>query len=382
MILIKFILTSLWYKSDNIFTTKSKNAIQNKLTEENLHTTIETDIFGVKVQQLKETYLYFQSLAKVSVQEIDLVYTWVDAEDQEWLRKKSSYMDNNFKEQVHSSAISDNRFISRDELKYSLRSVQKYFLGYRKIFIVTDGQKPDWLVESDELKIVNHTDIFPDKTVLPVFNSHAIEACLHRIEGLSEHYLYLNDDMIFGRSVDISKFFPQKGKISFFPSTQTYIPFGPISKNIQPVDTAAINTRTLLEEQGLGYAVNKFKHTPYPQIKSILFELEALFPKEITVTRASRFRQPSDLSITSSLLFNYAYFKHNAYHKPIAYAYIDLDTLQYEFSLNKSTTASENDRPDVFCVNDGEADLNHNEVKINFIKIMNNFLASKSKFEN
>ncbi len=148
-------------------------------------TTIDTDIFGAKVKQLKETYLYFQSLAKISVQEIDLVYTWVDAEDQEWLRKKSSYMDNNFKEQVHSSAISDNRFISRDELKYSLRSVQKYFLGYRKIFIVTDGQKPDWLVESDELKIVNHTDIFPDKTVLPVFNSHAIEACLLRIEGLS-----------------------------------------------------------------------------------------------------------------------------------------------------------------------------------------------------
>lgn len=371
-----------WYKLGDIYTTKSKNNIQNKLTEENFHTTLETEVYGTTIKQLKETYMYFQSLTKISVQEIDLVYTWVDAEDSKWLSKKSTYMDNNFKDKVHASAVSDNRFISRDELKYSLRSVQKYFMGYRKIFIVTDGQKPEWLLESDELIIVNHTDIFPDKIVLPVFNSHAIEACLHRIEGLSEHYLYLNDDIIFGRSVDVSLFFPEKNKISIFPSNQTYIPFGEPSKNSIPVDTAAMNTRRLLKNKDIGYAINKFKHTPLPQLKSKLIELEELFPEEIAITRSSRFRQPSDLSITSSLLFNYTYFKHDAYKNPIKYAYINLDTYQYEFSLNKSTTTSENDRPDVFCVNDGEGDLNHDEVKMNFIKIMDHFLPIKSKFEN
>ena len=370
-----------WYKSGDVLITKSKNKIQNKLTEENLNTLITINIFGITVKQLKETYLYFQSLTKVSVQEIDLVYTWVDAEDKKWLKKKSNYMNDNFKEKVHSSAISDNRFISRDELKYSLRSVQKYFLNYRKIFIVTDGQRPEWLRESDELKIVDHTDIFPDKNVLPVFNSHAIEACLHRIEGLSEHYLYLNDDIIFGRSVDVSVFFPEQNKISIFPSNQTYIPFGKPSKNSLPVDTAAMNTRTLLHREDIGYPINKFKHTPLPQLKSKLIELEALFPKEFSITRSSRFRQPSDLSVTSSLLFNYAYLKHHAYKNPINYAYINLDTHHYEFSLNKSTTASENDRPDVFCVNDGDGNLQYNEVKLNFIQIMNNFLPIKSKFE-
>ncbi len=370
-----------WYHQDDIYMTGSKNRIQNKLTKENLKSIVLTNIFNVEVKQLKETKLYFQSLNNVAVQEIDLVYTWVDGDDEKWIDKKLQFLDTNFKNKVHHSSVSENRYKSRDELKYSLRSVQKYFSGYRKIFIVTDNQKPKWLKESKNLIIIDHKEIFPNKDVLPVFNSHAIEANLHNIEGLSEHYLYLNDDIIFGRSVDISIFFPQKGKISIFPSNQTYIPFGEVSKNSLPVDTAAINTRTLLDREGIGYAINKFKHTPLPQIKSKLIELEALFPTEISVTRSSRFRQPSDLSITSSLLFNYAYLKHDAYKNPINYAYINLDTHHYEFSLNKSTTASENDRPDVFCVNDGDGNLNHDEIKVNFIKIMNNFLPIKSKFE-
>jgi hypothetical protein len=34
---------------------------------------------------------------------------------------------------------------------------------------------------------------------LPTFSSPAIEANLHRIAGLSEHFLYFNDDVFLGK---------------------------------------------------------------------------------------------------------------------------------------------------------------------------------------
>ena len=49
------------------------------------------------------------------------------------------------------------------------------------------------------IRVVPHSEIFPDTGDLPTFNSHAIEACLHRIPDLSENFLYFNDDVFLGR---------------------------------------------------------------------------------------------------------------------------------------------------------------------------------------
>ncbi|XMA37048.1 hypothetical protein O1157_11655 [Streptomyces albogriseolus] len=71
----------------------------------------------------------------------------------------------------------------------------------RHVYIVTDGQTPEWLdADAPGITVVDHKDIFPEG-VLPVFNSHAIETRLHHIPGLSDHYLYFNDDVFVGRSV-------------------------------------------------------------------------------------------------------------------------------------------------------------------------------------
>ncbi len=44
-------------------------------------------------------------------------------------------------------------------------------------------------------------DLFPNKSHLPTFSSPSIEAHLHRIPGLSDKFLYLNDDVMFGKDV-------------------------------------------------------------------------------------------------------------------------------------------------------------------------------------
>jgi len=102
----------------------------------------------------------------------------------------------------HSEDISASRFEDNDELRYSLRSVEKHAPWVRHIFIVTDGQIPSWLNLDDErVTVVPHADIFVNKSHLPTFSSPAIESHLHRIPGLSDWFIYMNDDVLFGRDV-------------------------------------------------------------------------------------------------------------------------------------------------------------------------------------
>lgn len=95
-------------------------------------------------------------------------------------------------------SMSRNRFADHNELMYSLRSIEKYAPWIRNIFLVTNGQVPNWLdVNHPKIHLVNHSTIFPNKNHLPTFNSLAIESHLYEIPGLSDDFIYLNDDMLF-----------------------------------------------------------------------------------------------------------------------------------------------------------------------------------------
>lgn len=141
---------------------------------------------------------------------IDMVYLWVDGNDPEWRAKRSRYMDvgGNFAGQGRVEA----RWVESDELRYSLRSVEKFAPWIRRIFIVTDNQCPSWLDRSNpRLQIVDHTEIMPAEA-LPTYNSRAIESCVHRIEGLAEHFLLANDDTMFSQPVSPATFFTADGR--------------------------------------------------------------------------------------------------------------------------------------------------------------------------
>lgn len=135
---------------------------------------------------------------------VDLVYLWVDGNDPEWRKKK----------QLFTNSVADNsevnnigRYTNNDELRYSLRSVEKYAPWIRKIFIVTDSQVPAWLnTEHPKVEVIDHTDIIPAE-ILPTFNSTVIEYFLYKIPGLSEHFLFANDDMFFNAALSADFFF-------------------------------------------------------------------------------------------------------------------------------------------------------------------------------
>lgn len=141
--------------------------------------------------------------------QIDLVYLWVDGNDPVWLAKKNKFL--NIKTDPNNEAISKARSANNDELKYSLRSVEKNVQWIRKIFIVTDQQTPDWLnLKNEKVQIVDIREIIPFEA-LPCYNSVIIEHFLYKIKGLSEHFLYANDDMFFNTKVSPDLFFTKQG---------------------------------------------------------------------------------------------------------------------------------------------------------------------------
>uniref|UniRef100_A0A8C9TWP1 N-acetylglucosamine-1-phosphotransferase subunits alpha/beta n=1 Tax=Scleropages formosus TaxID=113540 RepID=A0A8C9TWP1_SCLFO len=98
--------------------------------------------------------------------------------------------------------ISASRFEDNEELRYSLRSVERHAPWVRHIFIVTNGQIPSWLnLDNPRVTVVTHQDIFRNISHLPTFSSPAIETHIHRIPGLSRKFIYLNDDVMFGKDV-------------------------------------------------------------------------------------------------------------------------------------------------------------------------------------
>lgn len=140
--------------------------------------------------------------------DIDLVYLWVNGNDPQWLAKRNACIG---KTEEKSAVNCDGRYADNDELKYSLRSIEKYAPWIRRIFIVTDNQVPVWLDTSNaRVRIVDHKEIMPD-VCLPCFNSAVIEHFLYKIPGLAEHFIYANDDMFINKPVTPETFFGKDG---------------------------------------------------------------------------------------------------------------------------------------------------------------------------
>lgn len=141
---------------------------------------------------------------------VDLVYLWCDDADAKWSAKRKKYLPkNDYDEQ----AVCKGRFVQNDELKYSLRSVEKYMPWVNHIFIVSDNQIPAWLnLKNPKITMVKHEEILPKKC-LPLFNSSAIECGLVNIPHLSEYFAFMNDDMLLSAPLCRDDLFTKDGKI-------------------------------------------------------------------------------------------------------------------------------------------------------------------------
>ena len=139
---------------------------------------------------------------------IDFVVTWVDGSDPNWLAEKEKY--ENSIGIIHNRQDSGvERYRDWDIFHYWFRAVEKYAPWVRNVYLVTSGQIPSWLnLNAPKLKLVTHREIMPE-AALPTFNSGAIECNIHNIEGLSEHFVYFNDDVFINRPIKPEDFFQE-----------------------------------------------------------------------------------------------------------------------------------------------------------------------------
>jgi len=283
---------------------------------------------------------------------IDAVYTWVDGADPDWTKRKNAALQRTGQGQINPIAANDSRYTSRDELRYSFRSLATFAPWLRRIFLVTDDQVPAWLdPEHPRITVVSHRQIFDDTSVLPTFNSHAIESRLHRIPGLAEHFVYFNDDMFLGRPVRPTTFFHANGIAKFFRSPAQLDP-GPVTVFDAPVTAAGKNNRRHIAERFGRTITQKMQHVPYPLQRSVLAEIERELRDEVRQTAAHQFRHPGDLSIPSSLQHYWAYLTRRSVPGRIAYTYADLAHPSTPVKLARLLRRR---NFDVFCLNDTDS---------------------------
>lgn len=135
-------------------------------------------------------------------QHIDIVILWVDGEDPSWIDKKTFWQ-----KKYGILDESPERYRNWENLQYLFRGIEKFAPWVNHVFLVTDNQKPEWLDENyDKVTIINHTEIIDEK-YLPTYNSNAIELNLHKIDKLSEEFIYFNDDFFLIDKTEAEDFF-------------------------------------------------------------------------------------------------------------------------------------------------------------------------------
>jgi len=133
---------------------------------------------------------------------IDVVIAWVDGSDPGLAEKRNSYLGKSDSSKPGSGAHLT-RFASINEIRYCVLSIMKFAPFVRNIYIITDEQDPDLyddirLYYPERIKsfrIVDHKEIFSGfEDSLPTFNSISIGNMIWRIKGLSDNFVYFNDD--------------------------------------------------------------------------------------------------------------------------------------------------------------------------------------------
>jgi hypothetical protein len=281
--------------------------------------------------------------------DIDMVFSWVDGTDIEFQRARALRMQAYV---VGDGDDSEARYRQIDELKYALRSVYMFAPWVRRIFIVTDSPAPVWLADHPGVTIMRSEEFFKDPSVLPTHNSQAVESQLQHIPGISEHCIYSNDDMFFGRPVSPDMFFSPGGITKFIEAT-TRIGLGENNPTRSGFENSARVNRRLLRERFGRVTTRHLEHAATPLRKSVLLQMEEEFEEDFTRTAASTFRASTDISVTNSFYHYYALMMGRAVVQTQARVKYVETTLKV--ALKEMDSLLKQRSYDFFCLNDGSA---------------------------
>jgi hypothetical protein len=307
---------------------------------------------------------------------IDLVYLWVDGNDPVWNAKKQTALkDNSSSKRINTNG----RYIDNEELKYSLRSVEKHLPWIRKIFIVTDNQRPTWLDENHpKIQLISQEDILPSEAN-PCFNSVVIEYYLYRIPGLSNHFLYANDDMFVHADLQPSYFFAEDG----FPIVRFQYQFMQRTEiKLKKLFGIRINNYRKSIENAVDLIDRRFgvfyPGAPHHNIDAYLKDdfrqvVEEVFKMELQPVLKNQFRNPSDVQ---RVVFQY-------YLLAIKHGHLKMvnrkESCRIRLQNPDFMGYLKRFNPDLFCLNDTERATDDDRARVKpFLEAL---YPEKSSFE-
>lgn len=327
---------------------------------------------------------------------IDFVVIWVDMNDPKWQKEFAQCKGI---EQTDAYNTGQERFRDNGLLKYWFRGVEKFAPWVNKIHFVTCGQKPEWLdVSNPKLNLVDHKEIIPEK-YLPTFNSGVIERYVHKIPGLSEHFVYFNDDFYIIRPISRDRFF-QNGlpcDIAVFQYNPSWSPYYVMLKNNIGIINSRFNKKDVLKRDHdkwfapvygsklkMNYLMKPFgkfitlrvHHNAQPYLKKSFEEAWKYADKPLTETSINRFRDKSDY--THELFRTWQICEGN-FHPYNTYD----DTKMFPLMVKpkQAIKAIRNQEYSLICLNDNKHIKNYERLMTEIRDAFDSILPDKSGFE-
>ena len=304
---------------------------------------------------------------------VDVVYLWVDGNDPAWRQRRQATAERLALRQramPRGGAAFGNvegRYRDNDELRHSLRALERFFPDHGHVYIITDRQRPAWLADRPGLTVVDHRDIIP-APALPLFDSGNIESYIHRIPGLSERFFYLNDDTFFGRAVQLDDWFTDTGFFTTW-SDEPEVP----GLQFVPQDTALVNASRLsgawLTHHVPGYThrPNTFAHAPRPLRVSLLRALETdISPALFASVRATVFRAWQSPPLVSDFVLRWAVAVGTAQCRNYRSAHVASGDVAALGGLAR--LADELGQLDFFCINDTTDDAGADDPRLAVVR--------------
>ena len=328
---------------------------------------------------------------------IDFVVTWVDGSDENWRRQKAEYS------RTKETDDSEERYRDWGLLKYWFRGVEQYAPWVRKVHLITWGHLPKWLdTDHPKLHIVRHEDYIPEQ-FLPTFNSNVLELYLHRIEGLSERFVYVNDDMYLIRNVKPEDFFTgdrPNDMLAFQPVVAN--PANPVMSHLY-LNNSLVLCKYFDKRENVKRQPGNYFKIGYPPLYFFYNMLELAFPlytgfytvhgpsaflkstfreiwekEETLLTEVSGNRFRSNTDVTPYLFREWqklsGNFKAKNIQRDFRYFNIMEDRPEMYRTIRKG-------KCNVVCLNDGPASLGAEDIKEKLLDAFRQIMPEKSSFE-
>jgi len=327
---------------------------------------------------------------------IDFVVMWVDGGDEEWKKQKDRYSSGY--DLKHSG---ENRYRDWGLMKYWFRGIEKFAPWVNCVYFVTCGHLPKWLnVQHPKLKIIKHEDFMP-ASALPTFNSAAIEIGIHRIPGLSDKFVFFNDDTFIIDELKPSRYF-NKGIPCDYAALDAVTPsedfYHLVISSIILINQNFNKNKCMKEHWNKWYSLkdlrstvrtiqlsfpwNKFVgfrnyHIPIAYLKSDFEEIWERFPEEMHHTQHHRFRCSED---NTHLLMRFWRLAKGSFH-PKSQRYAICKSLATEKKIRTAIDIIERQKKKVICINDTYAGDDFEGVKERFRVAFERILPEPSQFE-